>query len=81
MENVGSLSAQGGLDEAIEACQIALRRAQGRLTEAHPLVSMIQADLEQFQKALHPQKQQNQALNGEASGPKRRLGLRTQVTW
>jgi tetratricopeptide (TPR) repeat protein len=75
---------QGRLDEAVKACQIALDRAKERLTKAHPLVSMIEADLEQFEKALHPQGQQNHdnpALNGEASGPKRRSGLRTQVTW
>lgn len=75
---------QGKLGEATEMCQIALQRAQRRLTEAHPLVRMIQDDLEQFQKARQPRKQQNHdtpALNGEAQGPKRRFGFRPQLTW
>ncbi|EXJ54423.1 hypothetical protein A1O7_09762 [Cladophialophora yegresii CBS 114405] len=76
---------QDKLDEAIETCQIAFQRAEKRLSKAHPLVSMIEADLEQFRAAREPQEQPDDnkpALTGEAIGPKRRFEFRTQThTW
>ncbi|KAH0843845.1 tetratricopeptide repeat domain protein [Fonsecaea pedrosoi] len=47
----------GRAREARDACETALKRARKRLTDAHPLVGMIAADLEGFQKSLRPQAQ------------------------
>ncbi|KAK5050944.1 hypothetical protein LTR84_003503 [Exophiala bonariae] len=75
---------RGEVDQAIEECQTAVQRARMRLTDAHPLVGIMQADLHQFCQTQQPQQQQEHTDPvplSKIKGVKRRFEFRARLTW
>ncbi|KIW24356.1 uncharacterized protein PV07_10075 [Cladophialophora immunda] len=79
----------GRVRDASDTCKVALERARKRLTDAHPLVDMIAADLKGFQKSLRPPSEWEKEDRSDVSpctqpgmlDRKRSFRPRTQLTW